>query len=353
MDKVANVVKALLVDFDVDEAKNLEEASVLELPYQSGHDLLTCLAIFYSQLFQVIGLGFLEKRQHLSQRVLHEDVPLVDDLLELYELLCAFENIAELLVINARVIEDDAIDVHHVEELACTSQSLGVAYTQRVVLQAQRLLVHVIQNWKHHLTCVCADLKVLKFGVVGMSLFDALHVTLPEQLKVMDLLFDVFGDLFEHVVLLGHVAVKLLFVVGGESLREGELFFFLFFLGLFFDSCKHFLGSEADSFLFIGRHAHEEANVGVELLAVSSRLQQGPSTADHCFGSITSSVVFKLKHANYFAILANAVKHFVDDGLGTQELGAQDLVGFAVHPLQIQKWLLFHFFLRPFLSCLS
>ena len=78
---------------------------------------------------------------------MHEDVPLVNNLLELYQFLGTFENITKLLIINSRVIQYDSIDVHHMEELARLRKPLRVPNAQSVILQEQCLLVHVTQHW--------------------------------------------------------------------------------------------------------------------------------------------------------------------------------------------------------------
>ena len=70
----------------------------------------------------------------------------INDFLEVSELFDRSQNGREFSVVDTAVVKNDSVD-ELVEMLECLGESIAMADAERVTLEAESLLVHVIEDW--------------------------------------------------------------------------------------------------------------------------------------------------------------------------------------------------------------
>lgn len=70
----------------------------------------------------------------------------INNFLEVSELLDRSQNGCEFSVVDTAVVKNDSVD-ELVEMLECLGESIAMADAERVTLEAESLLVHVIEDW--------------------------------------------------------------------------------------------------------------------------------------------------------------------------------------------------------------
>lgn len=146
---------------------------------------------------------------------------------------------------------------------------------QRVVLQAQGLFVHVVQDGQYDFAGIVADLKVLEFWIVCMPLLNSLSVAIPEQVNIVYLVLQVLRHLLHHILLLGHVLIELLLV--SQCLPRLQRQRIDFLLPLLLDPGQHILRPETDAFLLLlWLHSEQETHILIQLFLLALVGEQAP-----------------------------------------------------------------------------
>ena len=113
----------------------------------------------------------------------------------------AFEDSGQRVTVQAAVIEEHPIDHTHVEVLARLGQALAVTFAQVVVLQAERLVVDLVQNGQVQIKCLQTTLRKLYARVMfylidlPLDLFDVLiYISLLESLLMLHIDCECLGN---------------------------------------------------------------------------------------------------------------------------------------------------------------
>ena len=132
----------------------------------------------------------------MDQGLLSKHIGFVDDRLEVSQLIDAFEDLRKLQVINATVVQEDAIDEVMVKVLAGLSQASAMALAQRILLQHERLSADLLQNRQCQIQIRLALLEVLNSWIliVRHTLAFMFDLALGCPHHIMYLL----GELFAH-----------------------------------------------------------------------------------------------------------------------------------------------------------
>ena len=136
-----------------------------------------------------------------------EFISSIDNLLEVFELLYSTQNGSELCVIYSAVVKYYSV-YESVKMLKSFGQSVALSDAQRVALQAERLLVDVVEHWQDHVLVLLALHEVLELGVVLELLARRWLRVFFEHLVVSESLFKPLPDLLDYILLLFNVLVE-------------------------------------------------------------------------------------------------------------------------------------------------
>lgn len=143
------IIEANVAELSVHKGQSLQETLLEEYLKQLLCVSARQLTVLNAQRFQMVrDLLMQDRLDSFDGRLLH-DVVSVCDLLEVFELLQAVQDLGELLVIDTAIVEDDAIDSAFLEVLARFRQSLRMTDAERVTFEAQSLQLHIVQHGQH------------------------------------------------------------------------------------------------------------------------------------------------------------------------------------------------------------